>query len=101
MPRNRTRENVSSFGTLELGSKTWGQINPVGTREPNTFPYDDGPDSIEKSPSAGSFSAPPELEEPVYYDEELDMAILESSKRLSRHASRVLRATLEQLDSEA
>lgn len=96
----RTDENVPSFGTLELGSRTWGQINPAGTRGPNTFPYDNGPDSV-TTPNAGPIAGDRTAEELQYYEPSAEMAILETSKRLQRTTDKAFEMMLENLSSEA
>lgn len=99
MARGPNNENVPIFGTLELGSKTWGQINPAGTCEPNTFPYGEGPDDV-TTPRSGPLSSTRPAEELQYYDPDDALAVLESSGRLSRYTDRVLNMIVEHLCSE-
>jgi len=96
----KVAENVSSFGTLELGSKPWGQINPAGTRGPNSFPYDDGPDSV-TTPNAGPITGDRPGEELQYYDHDDLIAVLETSRRLSHHTNKAFETMLENLNREA
>lgn len=100
--RGLNNENVPAFGSLEVGSKPWGQINPLGTRGPNTFPYDNGPDSV-TTPNAGPIVGPLPDEEPQFYDSDDNktMAILEAAERLSDYTDRAFKTILERLNNEA
>jgi len=93
------KESVPAFGTLELGSKTWGRINPVGTRGPNMFPYDEGPDSI-TVPIAGPIVGSRSAEELQQYNDDETTAVLEAAHRLSSYTNYVFKMIMERLNNE-
>lgn len=40
------KHELRSYGSLEIGGKTWGAIDRPPYVGVSTFPYDDGPDDI-------------------------------------------------------